>query len=749
MLLRRNLHTGCFFLIFLLCGIEPVVGQTRLSWGKPGKDYHDALPLGNGDIGISAWTEQDGDLLFYLSKTDSYDENNRLLKLGRVRIHITPNPFAGTENYIESLDIEKGIMEIKADHSAQKTSLRLWVDANNPVVHVNISGSKKFSMLVRLESWRQKGHVIKDTALSDVFANSIGGSTSTLPAWQYPDSIWHHRSQSIVWCHENKTSAWRKTLQLQGLETFSKTATDPLMGRVFGGSISGSGLKNANDSTLISETPAMEQDLSITILTQMNSSAAQWGSALRGEEHRIRKQDSKLAFHAHQAWWEQFWSRSWINVSTAGDTGKNISLGYNLQRWINACAGRGKGWIKFNGSLFTLPWRNGDPDYRQWGSASWFQNARLVYWPMLASGDFDLIAPFFGTYLSALPFTRARTKQYYGHPGAFFSETMYCWGSYTNGDYGYDRKELAPGYAVNTYIHYYWSGGLELTTMMLEQYALTQNKQFLRDTLLPLARDIIKFYALHWKTGADGKLLFDPAQALETWQKSTNPMPDIAGLNYIIERLLQIPSAQITAADKKFWKNTLEKIPALPMKEVGDSIYLLPAEKFAEESNSENPELYAIFPYRIFGIGKPSLQTGINSYAVRKHKENYCWYQDEIQAACLGLGAEAGNGLAKRMADWNKDFRFPAYGGPNNDELPDMDHGGVGQQALQYMILQSDGDKIYLFPAWPPTWDVEFKLHAPRGTIIEGKLRDGKIENLIVTPESRRKDIVFGISAGR
>ena len=34
----------------------------------------------------------------------------------------------------------------------------------------------------------------------------------------------------------------------------------------------------------------------------------------------------------------------------------------------------------------------------------------------------------------------------------------------------------------------------------------------------------------------------------------------------------------------------------------------------------------------------------------------------------------------------------------------------VAMIALQRMLLQYDGDEIYLLPAWPKDWDVEFKL---------------------------------------
>jgi hypothetical protein len=58
------------------------------------------------------------------------------------------------------------------------------------------------------------------------------------------------------------------------------------------------------------------------------------------------------------------------------------------------------------------------------------------------------------------------------------------------------------------------------------------------------------------------------------------------------------------------------------------------------------------------------------------------------------------------------------------------------------MLIQTDGKKILMFPAWPEKWNVEFKVHAPENTTIEGKLENGKLTNLKVTPSERKKDIV-------
>jgi hypothetical protein len=58
------------------------------------------------------------------------------------------------------------------------------------------------------------------------------------------------------------------------------------------------------------------------------------------------------------------------------------------------------------------------------------------------------------------------------------------------------------------------------------------------------------------------------------------------------------------------------------------------------------------------------------------------------------------------------------------------------------MLLQSDGDKIFLLPAWPEDWDVSFKLCAADNTTIECEYRDGKVQSLKVTPEPRKADII-------
>jgi hypothetical protein len=102
-----------------------------------------------------------------------------------------------------------------------------------------------------------------------------------------------------------------------------------------------------------------------------------------------------------------------------------VSQMYHLQRFVTACAGRGAYPIKFNGTLFTVPPgpTEADPDYRRWGPGYWWQNTRLPYISLCASGDFDLQRPLFRMYADELlPLCKYRTKLYLGHDGAYYPE---------------------------------------------------------------------------------------------------------------------------------------------------------------------------------------------------------------------------------------------------------------------------------------------------------------------------------------
>src|SRR5882757_8795140 len=99
--------------------------QNDVTWNSPGKNENDSMPVGNGDIAANVWTEQNGDLVLLVAKSDAWTELGKLVKLGRVRIHIAPNPFAGAVQFTQTLHLEDGSIEIRSGTNV----VRVWVDA--------------------------------------------------------------------------------------------------------------------------------------------------------------------------------------------------------------------------------------------------------------------------------------------------------------------------------------------------------------------------------------------------------------------------------------------------------------------------------------------------------------------------------------------------------------------------------------------------------------------------------------------
>ncbi|GIV18779.1 MAG: hypothetical protein KatS3mg023_0530 [Armatimonadota bacterium] len=731
-------------------GNMPTVSDDPLSylqrcnvvWDTPSADSSGSMPLGNGDTGINVWVEPNGDLVFYLSKTDAWSEINRLLKLGRVRVTLSPSLLRDGGFFRQELRLLQGEVMIQAGNPDKPTTLRVWVDAYRPVVWVDIDSPEPVHVRAQLEIWRTSSRRLEGRELFSAY----GLMDAPFPVVEHADTVLEDQQDRIVWFHRNPTSIFEQTLRHQELQSWIGKQPDPLLHRTFGGMIRARGMIQEGAYSLRSAQPARRFSIAIHVLTAQTDTVEEWLERLEAQAAKAEAVSRTQARAAHQRWWQNFWRRSWIVVSGSPEAEK-VTQGYALQRFINACAGRGRYPIKFNGSIFTVdsrePDEHFDADYRRWGGEYWFQNTRLPYWSMIPAGDWEMMLPLFRMYLDALPLAKERTRLYFRHEGAYFPETMTFWGTYANCNYGWNREGKPVSHIDNPYIRYYYSCNLELLTLALEYFFHTGDKRFLNETLLPLADAVIGFYDRHFPRDETGKLLLKPAQSLETYPDVVDPLPDIAGLRWTLEGLLRLPLGREKTDQRNRWQRLLGQLPSLPVGTEGGETFLLPARQIlAQPINSEDPELYAVFPYRLYGVGKPDIEVARNTYARRPYKGNEGWRQDPIWAAMLGLAEEAKQMVAQRFATRHPGSRFPAFWGPNYDWIPDQDHGGVGMIALQAMLLQTDGERILLFPAWSKRWDVSFRLHAPGKTVVEGVWREGKLQSLKVTPAHREKDVI-------
>jgi hypothetical protein len=327
---------------------------------------------------------------------------------------------------------------------------------------------------------------------------------------------------------------------------------------------------------------------------------------------------------------------------------------------------------------------------------------------------------------------------------------MTVFGTYSSGDYGWDRTGLQPKDVQCPWWDDAWNQGPELVALMLDRWDYSRDEKFLKDRVLPMATSVLTYFDTRFKKDAQGRIILDPTQAVEMyWEGVKNDMPSVAGLHAVVGRLNRLPANLLTDEQKKFYGRLAKQLPELPTKKIDGQTGFSPAQEYnPKASNVENPELYAVWPFQLTSAWDQRLRAeGRVAYEHRLNHLDKGWGYDGNVAALLGMADECARIMQVKITNSNPAYRWPATWGPNFDWLPDQNHGGNLLNTTNLMLMQAapleQGGKIVLLPAWPKDWDVRFKLWAPGNTTVECTYQHGEVVSLKVEPESRRKDVVL------
>ena len=689
-------------------------------WTTQSRNSSESMPCGGHDIGMNVWVE-DGDVLFYVSQSGWFDENNTLLKAGRWRIHFDDQPAVGT--FEQRLCLDDGAIYI----TLGDMKIRLWADVADPVVFCDISSKKKVKTTLSYESWRYKDrNITKAECQQTSYKWTLPDGTVT-----FADSI-EVLNNNLHFYHQNRNeTVFDYTVKREFLEEVKDQLYNPIGGLRMEGTMKINGLlyKGTHDGEYAG-TDYRAWDFCGE--TKKGGFSICLGKATCSAS--ISKKRSAQ-------WWHQYWQRSWIQ--TDNQEAAEMVRNYELFRYMLGCNAHGQWPTKFNGGLFTfdplhvasppaLPNREGateeiyTPDYRKWGGGTMTaQNQRLVYWPMLKSGDADLLKPQLDTYLRMLPTAKLWAQHFWGHGGACFPEQIENSGLPNPAEYGKPKPGQDRGVGRNAWLEYEWDTALEFCMMALQAREYAPETSW--DKYEPLIAECLKFFDEHYqyeanKRGAktfdaNGKLVIYPGSGCETYKMAYNPSCTIAALKAVLE---------------KWGKDSamLSRIPEIPTRVIDRDTCIAPAIVWERIQNVETPQLYPVFPWRIYGLGRPGLQTALNTYEKDTHalemRSSKGWKQDNIWAACLGLTDEASRLNLEKLG--SGPYRFPAFWDPGFDWAPDHNRGGAGMIGIQEMLLQETPEgELLLFPAWPKEWNAKFRLHATGGRIVEAEINNGKI----------------------
>lgn len=356
-----------------------------------------------------------------------------------------------------------------------------------------------------------------------------------------------------------------------------------------------------------------------------------------------------------------------------------LNTQYAYTRFINAVQGGGgvDAPIPFNGMLMmNQVGANGpsDVDYRQWGPNHWFQNTRFPYQTMLPAGDVEGMRVVLDWVSGFIPLASARTNLLLpGEAGIFFTETVTSFGLYQGGEYGCDAAKNRPAAypewlegpgGEGGWVRYDFGGnGLAEAGLMAIDYFWHTLDLENSARYIPFATAYADFYGSHYPNRtADGKLMIWPSQVLESWwcewpgspgvnwdptKCSQNDLPNVAALRSLVLRLLQLPGALLTPAQRTRYQALAAILPDLPLD--ADGTYGV-AMRVSEDAghNSEGPWLYATHPFRLNTVGAAVASTAVDLSASRATYRKQGWFQSNqgwsygtINTALLGYSAQA------------------------------------------------------------------------------------------------------------
>ena len=757
------------------------VDKYDISFTTLGHNARDSMPLGNGDITLNVWTDENGEVGMLIGKMDAFSGPAHasgffsLRKIGRVRIALDPPVFkqaAAAGTFRQTLVLGSAAIRISGGGS----ELKIWVDKNRSVVRAELAGTNKVTMTVRNDPWRTQD--VPDTHLADIIFPGL--------------------TDQVAWCyHDPRTTVGARNAHERDLleNHLPGASLIPQLTTVsFGALVEGSGLRSVDSLTLRSGAVAnCRADINVLRYSKTNEATpAKWLALVKEQTETNRKTPIGEAWRDHLHWWRDYWDRGYI-VVTNGQQHADVASFWHHLRFMNACQAGALNelWrIPFNGGLFTVDFLDVDvgkgmgvnrqnpktmmtADFRMWGASDRPQNARHVYWPMLMSGDYDQARAWY-----LWPGVVAKSWQQFVEKhtslrGAFMSVGCSGWESlrptlFAKRD-GQAAKRIIPegvgrergGYGLC------FDVADEYLPYMIDYYELTRDQDFLANYLAPYAEGLFKFFDGYFTRDAKGKLVLWPAMTSEAYVRfpengyvPANPISGVALLHTQLPRLIALagqPGVKPEAVE--LWRRVYDARPDMPVTiRRNGKPGLAPHEpdwdmEQKKTQGADRASLYAIWPYQAYRF--PAAGTTPEDYALATNtlalddNGSQSWKYGDYCAAILGQMERAKKGVLNRINGTGGSkpenyFRFPIFKiVVSPDWTPNVEGGNVILSTMQYMLWNWKGDKIFICPAWPKDWDCKFKFHAPRNTVIQGTVTDGKVRIDTVVPEARRRDIVF------
>jgi hypothetical protein len=676
--------------------VAGVIGRSDIVLGKPNLESGQAMPLGNGRLGVAVWSA-DG-LTAQLNRADTMPDR---LSPGQV---VIPGIAALTraKDYAGRLDLYHG--EFREQGGGMTATA--YVQPDTDALIVEVTG-----------------------------ANPNEPQTAVLRLWapRTPRAMAEGREGLLAqaWVdNKNPESSGRAFGSLSAITALgrdvSTTVTDPV-------------------TVTVSFKPYEDGHFRIVVTSPHYDGK---GDAQAIARAALSTESAAGHTASHTSWWQDFWKRAAvIKVTSKDGAGEYMENLRNIYLFVAAIE---KG-VEYPGSQAGVAdMISAAEDTHKWDpSAFWHWNLRMQVAANIGAGLAELNEPYFNLYRENLTNIENWTREHMnGLPGSCVPETMRFNGRGI--EYESAWKPIAIGHSCDAGFKPYYnartlSTGAEVSLWVWKQYLATNNRQFLARNY-PLMASSARFLLASQKMGKDSLLHTGPSNAHETQWDVTDPTTDLAAIMALYPATIE--AANLLGKDADLVRQlqaALPKVPPLPRTQQTSPRTLLPpsadadradviAESYlpgAEDHNIENIGLEPVWPYDLIGDMSPLFPLAQRTYAHRPAAAVVDWSFDPIQAARLGMGGEVSSTLIAITQKFQNFVNGMAKWEAADKEFY-VEQTGVIADALQEALVQDYDGVIRIAPAIPPGWDFDGSVFVRGGTKVDLQTRNGAVTTVVI-----------------
>ncbi|MFE2557868.1 discoidin domain-containing protein [Streptomyces sp. NPDC059352] len=443
--------------------------------------------------------------------------------------------------------------------------------------------------------------------------------------------------------------------------------------------------------------------------------------------------DVDSLFTAHRQWWKDYWLKSFVNLNDP----LLERYYYGAQYQLGSTFGEG---TTTPSGLYGI-WTTRDDAY--YGSDLHLNyNAIAPLYGAYSSNRPELAKSMTDAFMAYLPEAKRRSKEDLvnlnptwirdnGLAGGIDGGALFPVGITANGD------------TSNPYYYQQTMNGLFSATAFISSYKYTQDRTFLRDKVVPFIRPLAVFFKTYLRWDATkGQYVLYTGHNEGGW--SRNSSPDLGVLKLVLKTLIEANTTLgINDPEQETWKYILSRLPAQPTKVLNGKTVFTLADPGTTTGTGESDDmnigrqtvnLEFIHPGELIGIRSDPV---MRKQAIDTLDAMNGWANDNTFPKSFTQAARVGY-PAQQLVDILK-ARIQAQM-VQNLRISDNHHGiekAGAIEAINNMLLQSDGGVMVLFPGYPTGVNASFVRLREKGAFqVSAARTGGTVTGVTITSET-------------